>query len=72
MISQVTLIERFNCEWQSPQQLETEIFFSTTIPLWTACTVGHKSHDPCFHKKYIEAGFMTFVAHFTIASPKYV
>jgi len=25
-------------------------------------TVGHKSHDPCFHKKYKEAGVMTFVA----------
>jgi len=28
-------------------------------------TVGHKSHDPCFHKKYIEEGFMNFVAHCT-------
>jgi len=26
------------------------------------CTVGHKSHDPCFHKKYMEAGVMTFVS----------
>ena len=26
----------------------------------------HKSHDdPCFHKKYMEAGVMTFVAHCT-------
>ena len=30
------------------------------------CTVGHKSHDPCFHKKYTEAGVMTFVAHCTV------
>jgi len=29
------------------------------------CTVAHKSHDPCFHKKYVEAGVMTFVAHCT-------
>ena len=27
------------------------------------CTVGHKSHDPCFHKKHMGAGVMTFVAH---------
>ena len=25
-------------------------------------TVGHRSHDPRFHKKYMEAGVMTFVA----------
>jgi len=31
-----------------------------------ACTVGHKSHDPCFHKKYMEVGVMTFVAHSTV------
>jgi len=30
-----------------------------------SCTVGHKSHDPCFHKKYMETGVMTFVAHCT-------
>jgi len=24
------------------------------------CTVGHENHDSCFHKKYIEAGVMTF------------
>jgi len=29
------------------------------------CAVGHKSHDPCFHKKYMEAGVRTFVAHCT-------
>jgi len=28
-------------------------------------TVSRKSHDPCFHKKYTEAGVMTFVAHCT-------
>ena len=28
-------------------------------------TVGQKSHDPCFHKKHIEAGLMTFVPHCT-------
>jgi len=27
--------------------------------------VGHKSDDPCVHKKYTEAGVMTFVAHCT-------
>jgi len=27
--------------------------------------VGHKSRDPCFHEKNIEAVFMTFVAHCT-------
>jgi len=26
-------------------------------------TMGHKSHDPCFHKKCMKAGVMTFVAH---------
>ena len=26
-------------------------------------SVGDKSHDPCSHKKYMEAGAMTFVAH---------
>ena len=31
----------------------------------SSCTVGHKSHDPWFHKKYMEAGVMTFVAHCT-------
>jgi len=32
------------------------------------CTVGHISHDPCFHKKYryMEAGVMTFEAHCTV------
>jgi len=30
------------------------------------CTVGHKSHDPSFHKKYMESGVMTFVAHCTV------
>ena len=29
------------------------------------CTAGHKSHDPCFHKIYMEAGAMTFKAHCT-------
>jgi len=29
----------------------------------TRSTVGHKSLDPCFHKKYMEAGVMTFVAY---------
>ena len=29
------------------------------------CTVGQKSHDPCFHKKYMKAGVTTFVAHCT-------
>jgi len=24
------------------------------------CTVGHKSYDFCFHKKYMEAGVMPF------------
>ena len=28
-------------------------------------TVGHKSHDPCFHEKYMETGVMTFVPHCT-------
>jgi len=27
--------------------------------------VGHKSDDPCVHKKYTEAGVTTFVAHCT-------
>jgi len=31
----------------------------------SVCTVVHKSQDPYFHKKYMEAGVMTFVAHCT-------
>jgi len=27
------------------------------------CTVSHKSRDPGFHSKYMEAGVMTFAAH---------
>jgi len=27
--------------------------------------MDHKSHDSCSHKKYMEAGVMTFVAHCT-------
>jgi len=38
--------------------------FSTPSPA-DQSTVDHKSHDPCFHKKYLEAGVMTFVAHCT-------
>ena len=30
------------------------------------CTVGHRSHDPSFHKKYMEAGVVTFVVHCTV------
>ena len=29
-------------------------------------TVGRKSHDPCFHKKYMEAGVMAFATHCTV------
>jgi len=29
------------------------------------CTMGHKSHDPCFHKIYMEEEVMTFVAYCT-------
>ena len=32
---------------------------------WCISTIGHKSHDPYVHKKYVEAGVMTFVAHCT-------
>jgi len=32
------------------------------------CTMGHKSHDPCFHKKC--GGVMTFVAYCTTQSGK--
>jgi len=28
-------------------------------------TASQKSHDPCFHKKHMESGVMTFVAHCT-------
>jgi len=31
-------------------------------------TVGQKSHYLCFHKKYAEAGVMTYVAHYTWVS----
>jgi len=30
------------------------------------CTVGHISRDLCFHKKYMEAGVMTFAANCTL------
>jgi len=36
---------------------------------WTDSTVGHKSYDPCFHKRYTETGVMTFVAHCTKFNP---
>jgi len=35
-------------------------------------TVGHKSHDPCFHKKYMVAGVMTFVGHCTSQTNKLI
>ena len=31
----------------------------------THCTEGLKSSDPCFHKKCMEAGVITFMTHFT-------
>ena len=31
-------------------------------------TMGHKSHDPSFHEKYMESGVMTFAAHCTRVS----
>jgi len=30
------------------------------------CTVGHKSHDPCFQVFLMEAEVMTFVGHCTV------
>jgi len=30
-----------------------------------SCTVGHKSHDPCFRAFLVEAGVITCVAHCT-------
>jgi len=42
--------------------LQRIVSFSNVLP----CTVGHKSHDLCFHKKYMEAGVMPFVAHSTL------
>jgi len=27
--------------------------------------VGQKSHDPCFHKRYIESGVITFVSYWS-------
>jgi len=30
----------------------------------SSSTVGHKSHDPCFRKKYVKVGVMTFVAYY--------
>jgi len=30
-------------------------------------TVDHKSHDPCFYRKYI--GGMTFVTHYSVQVP---
>ena len=50
----------FDCE--SAAETHTQLGeFSFQI----VCTVGHKSHDPCFHKKYMEASVMTFVVHCT-------
>jgi len=31
-------------------------------------TVGHKSHDPCFHVFLMEAGVITFVTHCTLSA----
>jgi len=47
-----------------PGQAATQMFGA--FPLAMNCTVGHKSHDPCFHKQYMEAGVMTFVTHCTV------
>jgi len=35
-----------------------------------SCTVGHKSHDPCFHEKYMEVGVMTCGPPYTFLVPE--
>jgi len=48
---------------------DNSIFLNMQLYLYFPkyCTVGHKSHDPCFHKKYMQAGVMTLVVHYTFA-----
>jgi len=43
--------------------LKFDVFLYCFILL--ASAVGHKRHDPCYHKKYMESGVMTFVTHRT-------
>jgi len=52
----------YSHEWQFvPLHLFGAVRFNVE-----SCTVGHKSHDPCFHVFLMEAGVMTFVAHSTM------
>ena len=44
---------------------ETISFPGLKLPAPLASTVGRKSHDPFSHKKCMEAGVMTFMAHCT-------
>jgi len=46
------------------QQLEVG-FHHVKVIFLRNCTVGHKSHDPCFHVFLMEAGVMTFVVFCT-------
>ena len=46
--------------------LKTDEAFPKTGVLFLQCTLGHKSHDPCFHIFLMEAGVMTFVDHCTL------
>jgi len=41
-------------------------FLCTVWKVLSRSSVGHKSHEPCFHNKYVEAEVMTFVAHCTV------
>jgi len=55
---------------ESPQSvwstlLNVNWFIPTCLVSLAKCPYGHKSHDPCYHNKYIEAGVTTFVAHCT-------
>ena len=34
--------------------------------------MGHKSDDPCVHKKHKQAGVMTFVAHCTVLPQQHI
>ena len=63
-----------SCGWRDLRDAENLLKLAGTITFLFSSfenktskfyTVGHESHDPCFHKKYTEAGVMTFVAHCT-------
>jgi len=51
-------------EWNTHNPLNPTL--SNYVDLLDICTEGRKSHNPCYHKKYMEAAVMNFVAHCTV------